>query len=129
MQLDTHAGSGYLTAGRFDIQASGDKMAREKKRKVKKVKALPVRPAPPARSPQQLQEVQPGGPPARAVTGVPAGSRELTQEPRLDRLTPEQRAKIETRERMLKEILKFVQEHPEEATRLIRAWSALEEGE
>ena len=128
MQLDTHAGSGYLTAGRFDIQASGDKMAREKKRKVKKVKALPVRPAPPARSPQQLQKDHTGGPPARVATGVPAGSREATQDPRLDRLTPEQRAQLETRERMLKEVLKFVQEHPDEATRLIRAWSALEEG-
>ena len=129
MQLDTHTGSDYLTAGRSTIQASGDKMAKGKKRKVKKVKAVPVKPAPPARSPQQLRQVQPGGPPARVATGVPAGSREVTQDPRLDRLTPEQRAKLETRERVLKEVLKFVQEHPEEATRLIRAWSALEEGE
>jgi flagellar biosynthesis/type III secretory pathway M-ring protein FliF/YscJ len=104
-------------------------MARDKKRHAKKVKAVPVRQVPSVRPPKQLQQAHPGGPPARVATGVPVGSREVTQDPRLDRLTPEQRAKLEARERMLKEVLEFVREHPEEATRLIRAWAAREESE
>jgi flagellar biosynthesis/type III secretory pathway M-ring protein FliF/YscJ len=47
---------------------------------------------------------------------------EVTSDAFLSKLSPEARARLETQDRMMKEVLKFVEENPEEASRLIRAW-------
>ncbi|UCH62686.1 MAG: hypothetical protein JSU77_13010 [Fidelibacterota bacterium] len=50
------------------------------------------------------------------------GTVEVTSDAFLSKLSPEAQAKLETRDRMMKEVLKFVEENPEEASRLLRAW-------
>jgi len=47
---------------------------------------------------------------------------EVTSDSYLSKLSPKARAKLETQDRMMKEVLKFFEENPEEASRMLRAW-------
>ena len=50
------------------------------------------------------------------------GTVEVTSDSYLSKLTPEARARLESQDRMMKDVLKFIEENPEEASRLLRAW-------
>ena len=50
------------------------------------------------------------------------GTVEVTSDAFLSKLSPEARARLEIQDRMMKDVLKFIEENPEEASRLLRAW-------
>ncbi len=60
-------------------------------------------------------------PPPAPRTAV-RGTVEVTSDAFLSKLSPEARARLETQDRMMKDVLKFIEENPEEASRLLRAW-------
>ncbi|UCH10717.1 MAG: hypothetical protein JSU61_02165 [Fidelibacterota bacterium] len=68
------------------------------------------------------------GAPAQAVRKVPVstgearGAREVTSDAYLSRLTPEARAQLEAQEKVMEDVRKFVEENPEAASQLLRAW-------
>jgi|GEM_PF-3729724 len=64
---------------------------------------------------------QRGTPPPAPRTAV-RGTVEVTSDAFLSKLSPEARARLETQDRMMKDVLKFIEENPEEASRLLRAW-------
>ena len=49
---------------------------------------------------------------------------EVTSDSYLSKLSPEARARLQAQDRMMKEVLKFFEENPEEASKLLRAWLA-----
>ena len=57
-----------------------------------------------------------------AATGEARGAREVTSDAFLSRLTPEARAQLEAQEQEMEEVRKFVEENPEAASQLLRAW-------
>ncbi len=87
-------------------------MSKRSKKQVKPFRPKTVR-APTA--PQR------GTPPPTPRTVV-RGTVEVTSDSYLSKLSPEARARLETQDQMMKEILKFVEENPEEASRLLRVW-------
>ncbi|MFC1543338.1 hypothetical protein ACFL4K_02220 [Candidatus Neomarinimicrobiota bacterium] len=50
------------------------------------------------------------------------GTKEVTSDSYLPQLSPEARAKLEAQDRRMKAVLKFVEENPEAASQLLRAW-------
>jgi len=54
--------------------------------------------------------------------GAPKGAVEVTADAYMHKLTPEARAILEAQEKTVAEVRKFVEEHPEEASQLLRAW-------
>jgi len=47
---------------------------------------------------------------------------EVTSDSYLSKLSPEARARLQAQDRMMKEVLKFFEENPEEASQMLRAW-------
>ncbi len=70
------------------------------------------------RAPTTLQRYLSPPAPRTAVRGTV----EVTSDSYLSKLTPEARARLESQDRMMKDVLKFIKENPEEASRLLRAW-------
>ncbi|MQY64670.1 MAG: hypothetical protein GH143_10295 [Calditrichaeota bacterium] len=70
------------------------------------------------RAPDTPQRNIPSPAPRTAVRGTV----EVTSDAFLSKLSPEARARLETQDRMMKDVLKFIEENPEEASRLLRAW-------
>ena len=66
------------------------------------------------------RNIPPPAPPAPR-TAV-RGTVEVTSDAFLSKLSPEARARLETQDRMMKDVLKFIEENPEEASRLLRVW-------
>ena len=85
------------------------------KRSRKKVKPFVPRPARAPAPPQR--EVTPPAP-----RTSPRGAVEVTSDSYLSKLSPEARARLQAQDRMMKEVLKFFEENPEEASRMLRAW-------
>lgn len=50
------------------------------------------------------------------------GAVEVTSDNYLSKLSPEARARLEVQDKMMKEVLKFFEENPEEASQMLRAW-------
>jgi flagellar biosynthesis/type III secretory pathway M-ring protein FliF/YscJ len=55
-------------------------------------------------------------------TGEARGAKEVTSDTFLSRLTPEARAQLEAQEKVMEDVRKFVEENPEAASQLLRAW-------
>jgi flagellar M-ring protein FliF len=47
---------------------------------------------------------------------------DVTSDSYLSKLSPEARARLQAQDRMMKEVLKFFEENPEEASQMLRAW-------
>jgi flagellar biosynthesis/type III secretory pathway M-ring protein FliF/YscJ len=55
---------------------------------------------------------------------------EVTSDAFLSKLSPEARAQLEANEKIMADVRKFVEEHPEEAGQLLRVWlKAAKEGD
>jgi flagellar biosynthesis/type III secretory pathway M-ring protein FliF/YscJ len=72
--------------------------------------------------------------PAKAVaprsTREAKGAVEVTSDAFLSKLSPEAQAQLEANEKIMADVKKFVEEHPEEAGQLLRVWlKAAKEGE
>ncbi len=87
------------------------------KRGMKQVKPFVPKPAR-APAPPQREVIPP------APRTSPRGAMEITSDSYLSKLSPEARAKLEAKDKMMKEVLKFFEENPEEASQMLRAWLA-----
>ena len=87
------------------------------KRSRKKVKPFVPRPSRAPALPQR--EVTPPAP-----RTSPRGAVEVASDSYLSKLSPEARAKLEAKDKMMKDVLEFIEENPEEASRMLRAWLA-----
>ncbi len=72
----------------------------------------PVRTSPPA--PEEV-------PPAASRTSI-HGTKEVTSDSYIAKLSPEARAKLEAQDKLIKAVNKFVEEHPEVASQMLRSW-------
>lgn len=100
-----------------------------KKRKVKTLRQAPGKPvrqlAPtPRRMPAKAAPTSPAPDPRTEVRGEVA----TTTDPFLQKLSPEARAELEVREKMMEEVRKFVEENPEAASQLLRVWLSAGKG-
>ncbi len=94
-----------------------------KKRKVKTLRQAPGKPgrqlAPtPRRAPVRTAPASPVPAPRTEVRGEQA----TTTDAFTQKLSPEARAELEVREKMMEEVRKFVEENPEAASQLLRVW-------
>jgi len=58
----------------------------------------------------------------RAKLSAPTEEEELSEDMFISKLSPEARAKMKANDKMTKSVISFAQEHPEQATSLMRAW-------
>ncbi|MFC1547836.1 hypothetical protein ACFL5M_04850 [Candidatus Neomarinimicrobiota bacterium] len=84
------------------------------KRKKKSATRAPQKPTQPSRTP-----VKPSVP--RSIQEA-KGAVEVTSDAFLSKLSPEARAQLEANEKIMADVRKFVEEHPEEASQLLRVW-------
>ena len=86
--------------------------AKQSRKPVKSSPPQPVRTPPPAQ-----EEV----PPVASRTSV-HGAVEVTSDSYIAKLSPEARARLEAQDKLMKAVNKFVEEHPEVASQLLRSW-------
>ncbi|MFB0515451.1 MAG: hypothetical protein ACETWG_02460 [Candidatus Neomarinimicrobiota bacterium] len=93
-----------------------------KKHKVKKLKPVPVRQLapPPRRVPVKAAPATPAAAPRMSVKG----ERAATTDTYTKSLSPEARAELEIRAKMMAEVRKFAEENPEAVSQLLRVWLA-----
>ena len=105
-----------------------------RKGKKKPTKKVPVKKAPQRTVGQKkVQPAQSARAPVKPAvpqsTQEAKGAVEVTSDAFLSKLSPEAQAQLEANEKMMADVKKFVEEHPEEAGQLLRVWlKAAKEG-
>ena len=61
-----------------------------------------------------------------AAVAAPQEEEELSEDLYIAKLSPEARAKLQAKDKMTEEVIKFAKESPENATKLMRSWLAKE---